>query len=247
VAELQGRRALVTGGAVRLGRAIALELARAGADVVIHCHGSRDSADQVAAEIAGLGRRAVVVQADLAVGSEVERAFTEADQEFGNLDILVNNAGIFQRKPFEEISEADLRRMLDVNLAAPFLCAQQAARRMRRAGTGDIVNVVDIGGSSLAWAGYAHYCSAKAGLTMLTRVLAVELAPDIRVNAVAPGAVLFPKDEEPEVRARVLARVPARREGDPEDVARTVRFLVGGPRYITGQIIAVDGGRVAAG
>ena len=137
--------------------------------------------------------------------------------------------------------------MLDVNLIGPFLCAQEAARRMRAGSRGDIVNVVDIGGTSLAWKGYAHYCAAKAGLAMLTRVLAAELAPVIRVNGVAPGAVMFPETEDPATRARVLSRVPMGREGSADDVARTVRFLVGGPAYVTGQIIAVDGGRTAAG
>jgi pteridine reductase len=114
-------------------------------------------------------------------------------------------------------------------------------------GIGDIVNVLDIGGTSLAWKGYAHYCSAKAGLAMLTRVLASELAPGIRVNGVAPGAILFPESEDAQTRAQALARVPMGRPGAAEDVARTVRYLVGGPRYVTGQIIAVDGGRSAAG
>lgn len=244
--ELAGRTALVTGGGVRLGRAIALELGRAGADVVVHCHTSRASADEVAREVEALGRRALVVQGDLSVGAEVARVFAEADA-LAPPDVVVLSAGIFEQRPFEEIDEAGLRRMLDVDFVGPFLCAQAAARRMRALGGGDLVTVCDIGGSSLAWKGYAHYCSAKAALAMLTRVLAVELAPAIRVNGVAPGAVLFPEDEEPAVRARVLARVPQGREGSAEDVARTVRFLVGGPRYITGVIVPVDGGRTAAG
>jgi NAD(P)-dependent dehydrogenase (short-subunit alcohol dehydrogenase family) len=247
MSELLGRRALVTGGAVRLGRAIALELARAGADVVIHCHSSREHAEEVRYEVESLGRRACVVQGDVSVGADVCRIFDEAEAALGPPDILVNNAGIFGRQPFEEIEEAALRRMLDVNLIGPFLCAQEAARRMKALGRGDIVNILDIGGAMLAWKGYAHYCAAKAGLSMLTRVLASELSPTIRVNGVAPGAVMFPVDEDEETRRRVLARVPMGREGSADDVARTVRFLVGGPTYITGQIVAVDGGRTAAG
>jgi pteridine reductase len=245
--DLLGRRALVTGGAIRLGRSVALELAAAGADVIVHCHSHPDAAEEVAAQVRAVGGQSVVVRGDLSHGEEVRRVFADADRLLGPPDILVNNAGIFEKVAFERISEASLRHMVDVNLIAPFLCAQEAARRMRSAGRGDIVNVVDIGGATLAWKGYAHYCSAKAGLAMLTRVLAVELAPEIRVNGVAPGAVMFPEHEDEEARRRALSRIPLGREGEASDVARTVRFLVGGPRYITGQIVAVDGGRTAAG
>ena len=245
--ELSGRRALVTGGGVRVGRAIVLELAAAGADVAVHCHSSRSEAESVARDVVALGRRAVVVEGDLSTGAEVSRVFAEADRLLGPPDILVSNAALFEKKAFETIDEAALRRMLDVNLIGPFLCAQEAARRMRAGGRGDIVHILDIGGTALAWAGYAHYCAAKAGLDMLTRVLAVELAPLIRVNGVAPGAILFPAAEDEATRARALARVPQGRAGPAADVARTVRFLIGGPQYVTGQVVAVDGGRTAAG
>lgn len=248
MSELEGRIALVTGGAIRVGRAIALELARAGADIVVHCHSSQKEAHETAEEIRQLGRRAAVVQGGLSDARSADALFASADEAVGAPDILINNAGIFDKQPFGEISEGDLRQMFDVNFIGPFLCAQRAAIRMKAKGRGDIVNVVDIGGTALAWSGYAHYCSAKSALAMLTRVLAGELAPDgIRVNAVAPGAVMFPEDEDETTRQRVLSRVPAKREGSAEDVARTIRFLVGGPAYITGQIIAVDGGRSAAG
>lgn len=247
MSELTGRIALVTGAAVRVGRAIARELAEAGADVVVHCHSHRDEAEEVAAEIAALGRRSAVVQADLSTAAGVTHAFEEADRLLGPCDVVVLNAGVFERQAFGDIDEAALRRMLDVNFVGPFLCAQQAARRMQAKGQGDIVTLLDVGGTTLAWKGYAHYCASKAALAMLTRVLASELAPQVRVNGVAPGVVMFPEHEDEAVRKRVLARVPAGREGSPEDVARTVRFLVGGPRYVTGQIIAVDGGRTASG
>jgi pteridine reductase len=243
---LTGRTALVTGAGVRVGRAIALELARGGADVVVHCHSSRHEAEQVAAEISAMGRRSTVVQGDLSQSGYIERVFREADA-FGPVDVLVLSAGLFERRAFGDIDEPSLRRMLDVDFVGPFLCAQQAAKRMSSRGGGDIVTLCDVGGTSLAWKGYAHYCSAKAALAMLTRVLAVELAPAIRVNGVAPGAVSFPVHEDAATRARVLARVPMGREGEPDDVARTVRFLVEGPRYITGAILPVDGGRSAAG
>ena len=135
--------------------------------------------------------------------------------------------------------------MLRLNLTAPFLCAREALPLLRQS-EGQIIHIADIAGLQ-AWPGYAHYCTSKAGLIMLTKCLAVELAnDDIRVNAVAPGAVLFPDDYPDEDQRRVVARIPLQRQGDPEDVARTVLFLATGPTFITGQIIAVDGGRSVA-
>jgi pteridine reductase len=244
--ELLGRTALVTGGAVRLGRAIALELGRAGADVVVHCHTHRAEADEVARELTAMGRRARVVSADLSTFAGAERLFEEA-LRFGPVDLLVLNAGVMERTPFESITPDALQRLMAVNFAVPFHCAQLALPSMRAAGRGDVVTVCDVGGTSGAWKGYAHYCSSKAALAMLTRVLAVELAPEVRVNGVAPGAVLFSEAEDEQTRARVLSRVPQGRAGEADDVARTVRFLAGGPRYVTGVIVPVDGGRSAAG
>ncbi len=244
--ELSGRTALVTGAGVRLGRAIALELARGGSDVVVHYHSSRQAALETVEEVERLGTRAVAIGADLSRSEEVSALFAAADR-FGTPDLVVLSAGLLERLPFDEIDEGRLRRMLDVNFVGPFLCAREAARRMRKVGQGDLITILDVGGTGQAWKNHAHYCSAKAALAMLTRVLAVELAPQVRVNGVAPGAVLFPSAASPAARDRVLARVPMGREGSPDDVARTVRFLAGGPRYLTGQIVAVDGGRSAAG
>jgi pteridine reductase len=244
--ELLGRTALVTGAAVRLGRAIALELGRAGADVVLHCHSHRSEAEAVASELCAMGRRSAVVQADLSRAEEVSRLFVEADR-FGSIDALVLSAGVMERTPIGRTDPSQVRRLLDVNLVGPMLCAEAAAHRMLAGKGGDIVTLCDVGGTSTAWKGYGAYCASKAGLAMLTRVLAVELAPAIRVNGVAPGAVLFSEAEDEETRRRVLSRVPQAREGEPDDVARTVRFLIGGPRYLTGVVIPVDGGRSAAG
>ena len=172
--------------------------------------------------------------------------FAELDGAFGGLDVLVNSAAILERKPIEAIDDAAWRRMLDVNLSGPFYACREAVPRLVARGGGAIVNVVDVAAEH-PWPGHAHYCAAKAGLAGLTRQLAVELAPrGIRVNGVAPGAVLMPADYDEAKRARIVARVPMQREGSPEDVARTVLFLAAGPSYVTGQIVAVDGGRSLA-
>ena len=240
---LAGKQALVTGAGVRLGRAIAVALGRAGADVAVHYHASLAGARETVAALEALGVRAPLVQADQADPDDVRRMFAAVDAAFGGLDVLVNSAGILERRPLEAIDDGAWRRMLDVNLSGPFYTCREAAPRLAARGGGAIVNVVDVAADH-PWPAHAHYCAAKAGLAGLTRQLAVELAPrNIRVNGVAPGAVLMPEDYDAEKRARIVARVPMKREGDPEDVARTVVFLAGGPSYLTGQIVAVDGGR----
>lgn len=240
--RLEGRVAVVTGAGKRLGRALAEAIAVEGADLVVHYAKSRAGAEEVVAAARALGRRAVAVGADLTDPAAVGRLFAAAD-ELGGCDLLINSAAIFERRPLEEIDDAAWRAMIDTNLSAPFYCCRAAAVSMRRKGRGDIVNLADVGGGVVAWRGLAHYCAAKAGLAMLTRCLALELAPAIRVNAVAPGPVL-PAEGQSEAEARkALERVPLGRAGSPADVVGTVLFLLTGPSYITGQLLAVDGGR----
>lgn len=242
--SLEGKVALVTGAGRRVGRAVALALAGAGADVAVHYGRSREGAEKAAAEIAALGRRSVALQAELAQPADIERLFDKIEADMGGVDVLVNSAAAFERAPLADLDLARWERMIRVNLTAPFLCCRRVAHSMKAKGEGDIVNVCDIGGMA-AWKGYTHYNVSKAGLIMLTRALALELAPEIRVNAVAPGTVLFPDDYDPAARERIVSRIPMGREGSPQDVVETVLFLLTGPRYITGQIIAVDGGRSA--
>ena len=242
--SLQGRVAVVTGGAVRLGRAIAIGLGARGARLVVHCNQSRDAAEQTAGAIRSLGSEASVVQADLTKSAEVARVFAAADA-LGGCDLLVNSAAIFEKKALEQIDDDAWRHMIDVNLSAPFYCCRAAAGPMRAKPGACIVNILDVGGTSLAWRNHAHYCAAKAGLAMLTRCLALELAPQIRVNAVAPGTVLFPESYADEEKERVIARVPLGRVGTPQDVVEAVAYLATAP-FVTGQILAVDGGRSGA-
>lgn len=237
----EAKAAIVTGGAVRVGRAITLDLARAGYDVVINYYASGDAAATLVDELAALGRRAVAVQGDVSAAADVERIVTCAEQTFGRLDLLVNNASLFQAQRFAEISAADWDRVLAVNLKGPFLMAQAAAPLLRRA-HGSIVNILDLSAFQ-PWRDYAHHAVSKAGLLHLTRVLARTLAPEVRANAVAPGPVLPPEryteqEVERSRRATVLGRW-----GSPGDVARAVLFLADSP-FVTGEVLVVDGGRL---
>jgi NAD(P)-dependent dehydrogenase (short-subunit alcohol dehydrogenase family) len=250
--SLEGRVALVTGAAKRIGRSIALRLAAEGAMVVVNYRNSRAEAEAVVREIeAGyvgdgqLGRgevnrdrRAVLIQADVSRRAEVENMFAAIDSEFGRLDILVNNAGTFFSARFEELTDELWDGILNANLKSQFLCAQAAAPMMKRQGRGRIINLSSLGGM-LPWPSYTHYCVSKAGVIMLTRCLARALAPEILVNSVAPGTIQFPgelPDEE------YIHRVPVHRTGTGDDIASAVLYLATAD-FVTGQIIAVDGGR----
>lgn len=237
--------ALVTGAGIRIGRATARALAEAGFDLALHAHGSTQQLESLRQELAGLGRRVECFRADLSDADDVARLAREVAEKFPALDALVHNAGIFERVAFGDITRAQYRRMMAVNLDAPFFLTQGLLPQLRAARAPCVVHVTDIGGER-ALSHYAHYGVSKAGLLMLTKQLAVELAPHVRVNGVSPGTVAFPPDFTPEQQASVLRRVPMAREGTVEDIARAVVFLVTAAPYVTGQVIAVDGGRSAA-
>jgi pteridine reductase len=237
----RGRSVLVTGAAVRVGRAIARAFAQAGADVVVHYRTSEVQAREAAAELRALGVRAALVQGDQAREGEPERIVAQAAHVHGRLDALVCNAAQFEHAPAAELTRARFDALLAANLSGPFQLTRAAYPHLKER-QGCIVNLLDLCGTKQVWEGYAHYAASKAGLAALTRLLALEWAPDVRVNAIAPGAVLF-SDELPTARReRVLSRIPAGRIGTPEEVARAVVFLASEP-FITGQILAVDGGR----
>ena len=235
--------ALVTGGAIRLGRAIALELARTGFDVAVNFHRSAAGARATAAAIGALGARAVSIRADVAKPAEARRLVAETVRRLGRLDLLVNNAGVFWRTPWDTVTPADFDRFIAVNVKGAFFCSQAAARAMGRRG-GRIINLADVG-ALRAWPGYIPYAISKAGVVMLTRGLAAALAPRIQVNAVGPGAVLLPEDFPHESKRRLRAKIPMGRLGHPDDVAAAVRFFATCPSYITGQVLYVDGGATA--
>jgi len=237
---LTGKVAVVTGAAKRIGRSVALRLASEGADVVVNYRSSKTEADEAVAQIRTMGTRALAVQADVAKKTDVDALFTAVEKEFGRLDILVNNAGMFFSAKFEELTEEQWDRILDTNLKSQFLCSQAATPMLRRSGHGRIVNFASLGGL-LAWPAYTHYCVSKAGVIMLTRCLARALAPEITVNAIAPGTISFPGDA-PELSEDFIRRTPLKRTGTAADIDDAVVYLVQSA-FITGQVIVVDGGR----
>jgi NAD(P)-dependent dehydrogenase (short-subunit alcohol dehydrogenase family) len=243
---LAGRVALVTGADRGIGREIALELARAGADVAVNYYDEPERARATADDIHALGVRSMTVAADVADAGAVQRMFEEVTGSFGSLDILVNNAGVQTWTPFLDITESEWDLVIRTNLKGCFLCTQAAARAMSATSRGGVVVNIGSGCNKVPFAGLAAYTASKGGIEMLTKVTAVELAPKrIRVNCVAPGAVETERTrlEVDDYAGTWGAITPLGRIGQPEDVARTVRFLASDDSaFITGQTIWVDGG-----
>jgi 3-oxoacyl-[acyl-carrier protein] reductase/pteridine reductase len=236
---LGGKSALVTGAAHRIGREIALALARAGADVAITYRTSHAAADQTASDIAALGCRALAIECDVRSEASARLAIDSTVTAFGRLDILVNNAAIFASAPLESLSLDQWDAVFETNTRGPFLLAREALTHLR-AVQGRIINIGSLGGMH-PWAGHAHYSSSKAALHMLTKAMAKAFAPEVSVNCVAPGWIQLDRQEDADA-ARFASRTPMRRNGAGEDVAQAVLFFATGPGFITGQILAVDGG-----
>ncbi len=256
VANPPRRVALVTGAGVRVGAAIALALARAGYDLVLHANRSRDAAKALANAATAAARaldrnvaiRTAVITADLSHPDAIA-PFAEAvlssdpcRASNGALDLVVHNAGLYDATPFHEVTRDTFARTMAVNFESPFFLTQALLPALQKSPAPAIICIGDIAGERPE-KGYAHYCISKAALLMMTRALALELAPHVRVNAVSPGTVAFPENFTPEARDAILARIPLAREGEPDDIARTVVFLASNAPYVTGQTIAVDGGR----
>ena len=240
--DIAGRTALVTGAGRRVGRALALALARRGCDVALHYNQTAVGADQAAAEIRALGRRAGTFAADLTSAETPADLVGRVTDHFGRLDILINSAAIMERTPFGSIGAATWDRIMALNLRAPFLLAQSAAPHLRAAdGAGAIVNIADLAAFE-TWPGYLPHGISKSGIVHMTRGLARVLAPDIRVNAIAPGTVLLPDDWSATDEERLNKTTPLGRQGTPDDVAAAMLFLLDSD-YITGETIIVDGGR----
>jgi pteridine reductase len=242
---VEGKVVLVTGGAKRVGAAIGRRLHAAGAAIVVHYRSSRGEAQALAAELNGLRPdSASLVQADLLNAHDLSGLVQKTVHHFGRLDALVNNASSFFPTPLDEISDTQWDDLIGTNLRAPLFLAQAAASELRR-NHGAIINIVDIH-AERPMQGHLLYSVAKAGLSGLTRALAQELAPHVRVNAVAPGVILWPEGTgwgDEEHRRRIVAHTLLKREGDPDDIAKAVLFLLQDAPYVTGQTIAVDGGR----
>lgn len=238
--DLKGKIALVTGSAHRVGKHIAIALGNEGCHLAIHYHGSKEKALTSVEEIQALGVKAFAFQANLSKYEEIIDLFQEIDQTFEGLDILINSAAILLRRDLLEVDIHEWNQIMNLNLKGAFFCLQQAAIRMHSWGGGVIINISDIIGRR-PWAHYPVHSISKAGIEMLTKVAAIELAPEIRVNAIAPGLILAPESMQPKRWQELADASLLQRPGSPEDVARAVLFLLKND-YISGETLVVDGG-----
>jgi NAD(P)-dependent dehydrogenase (short-subunit alcohol dehydrogenase family) len=236
--KLHGKIALVTGAAKRIGRGLAQALAGAGADVAITYLGSRAEASATVEALQRLGVRAVAVECNVRSQESIATAVAAVVEELGRLDILVNNAGIFETAALDSISQGQWDAMFETNTRGPFLVAQAAFPHLLQH-RGRIINIGSLGGLH-PWATHAHYCTSKAALHMLTQTMAKAWAPEISVNCVAPGMIV--NGEVDPAYEHFAQKTPMQRNGTPEDVAEAVLFFAQGPHFITGQVLAVDGG-----
>ena len=238
--DLQGKVALVTGSAHRVGKHIAIALAKQGCDIAIHYHGSREKAFATVEEIQTLGVKASAFQANLSRHEDILTLFQDIDQVYNHVDVLVNSAAILFRKDLLEVDLQDWNQIMALNLKGAFFCLQQAALRMRSWNGGAIINISDIIGRR-PWAHYPVHSISKAGVEMLTKVAAIELAPEIRVNAIAPGLILPPEHMQPDRWDELADASLLKRPGSPLDIAKAVIFLLQND-YISGETLVVDGG-----
>lgn len=232
---------LITGAAVRVGRAIALHLAEQGAYIAFSYHLDSEPWEQTQAEIEAHGVQSLAMQTEVRNVEAINALVKGTIERFGRVDVLINNASVWLKSPFLEITEQDWDLALDVNLKGPFLAAQSVAPHMLAQGQGLILNITDLSAFQI-WPGYAHHAASKAGLVALTKSLAVELAPTVRVNAIAPGTVLLPPNYSPEKKRWAEENSLLKRTGDPQDVAKLAAFLIEND-FTTGSVYFVDGGR----
>ena len=243
--ELKEKVVLITGGAKRVGKTIALTLAKDGANFAIHYRTSEKEAKKTKEELESMGVSVFLVKGDL---REVKKAYEVVDKtvdHYGRIDVLINNAAVFYKTPIFEVREKDWDTFLDVNLKAVFFTSQRAAGYMLEKGGGKIINIADWAGIR-PYTNYIPYCISKGGIITLTKALARTLAPVIQVNAVAPGPVMVPENLPEDEKIEILEKTPLKRFGSPKDIAEAVRFLVVGTDFATGTILLVDGGRLIA-
>jgi 3-oxoacyl-[acyl-carrier protein] reductase/pteridine reductase len=240
VSDLKGKTVFITGGARRLGSAIALAMAQAGANVAFTFRSSAKEAGQALKQIEAAGVRGLAIECDLRRAEDATMAVENVLNHFGQIDVLVNNAGVFQTAGFEEITAEQWDEVFAVNVRAPFLLSQRCAPALRKA-CGRIINLGSLGGEK-PWATHAHYCSSKAALHMLTQVMAKALAPEIAVNCVAPGMIAAEGTKDSALLERLASRTPMKTNGTPQDVVSAVMYFAAAPHFITGQVLTVDGG-----
>jgi NAD(P)-dependent dehydrogenase (short-subunit alcohol dehydrogenase family) len=239
--DISGSIVLITGAAQRVGRAVALNLAMHGADIAFSYFNAGEPWRETLAQIEATGAHGLAIQADVTRHADIASTVDAAVRRFGRIDVLINNASVWMKKPALEITEDEWDAEFDLNIKAPFMMAQAVAPHMLACRRGVIVNITDLSAYQ-TWAGYAHHSASKAALVALTRVLALEWAPAIRVNAIAPGTVLLPDDADDDKRQWAIERSALKRIGSPDDVARTVRYVIE-EDFATGAVYFVDGGR----
>jgi pteridine reductase len=239
--NLNGKVALVTGGAKRIGKAIVLALANRGCKGVVHYHTSQVAAEETVRELLAAGHEAIAVQADITQEDHVDRMIDLAITRFGRIDVLVNNAAVFFRTPVDTLTIEQWEQVLEVNLTGTFLCAHKIGLHMREWGWGHIINMADVAGQR-PWVDYIPYSISKACVMTFTQGLAMELAPQVMVNAIVPGPMLFQEETPVEVQQREIDKTLLKRAGTPEEVAELVVFVAESD-YSTGSLFHVDGGR----
>ena len=243
--KLKGANVLITGGAKRIGRACALTLAGAGANVLLHYHTSAKEAAVVTDQIKKWGVQAKSFRADLSRISNIRALVRKAWHALGGIDVLVNSASLFLRTPIETLTERQWDQLVDTNLKGNFFLAREMGLLMVKRGRGKIINIADWAGER-PYKNYLPYCISKAGVIAMTKGLAKTFAPTVQVNAISPGPVLLPPSISRKEKKAILRGTPLHRIGSPNDIANTVRFLIEGTDFMTGSIVAVDGGRLIA-
>jgi NAD(P)-dependent dehydrogenase (short-subunit alcohol dehydrogenase family) len=246
VKNLQGKTVLVTGGAKRLGRAIVLAAAEDGANVVFTYLRSQDEAAHTAEEVRACGAAALALKCDIRSQASIAKAVNAAMKKFKSIDVLINSAGVYETAGFADITVAQWDNVFSTNVRGPFLMSQACLPALRKS-AGRIIHLGSLGGIK-PWATHAHYCSSKAALHMLTQVMAKALAPEVAVNCVAPGMITAGNDRSADKKLlkRTAERTPMQRNGAPEDLVSAVMYFAAAPQFITGQILAVDGGLALA-
>lgn len=243
--EINGKVALVTGAAKRVGKEIALELAKSGAHVVITYRTSETEAAKTVSQIKRLGVKSAAYYADVSSSEDIENAVQKIYRQFRRVDILVNNAANFLKVPFTDLTEKDFDDSINTNLKGPYLFSIAVGKIMLKQKCGKIINIADWAGER-PYKNYLPYCISKGGVITLTKALAKSLAPYVQVNAVSPGAILFPEGFGSKEKRKVIEGTPLKKIGSPKDIARAIKFLIEGSDFITGAILPVDGGRLIA-
>lgn len=240
--NLKGKGIIITGSAVRVGRAICLELAQTGAHLFCHYHSSKDQANTLERALWQTGAVHFFYQTDLSQLKNIKKMVARAAEQLDHIDILINNAAIFYKTPLGEVKEKDWNAFFNINLKSAFFLSQEVSNHLKKQKSGKIINIGDSAAES-PFPSYLPYSLTKAGIITMTRGLAKALAPDIQVNCINPGPVMIPSDYDEQERQYALDQTLLKREGSAEDIAKTVRFLLEGSDYITGAVVPVDGGR----